>query len=250
VADERERAKEEAEEGALQAESDCQTTAEEGRENYCTSEDCKWLAWRLYSEGNFGFTPLSRAVNQRNHADHERCPEGPHNPHWAERAIDYCGKATAEALDRGGLVALATLLQGYQADAQAQLQFATGATQTVKVKQVAVIDAGEDAEGKPRMKRVLAEEVVQVPDNFLRSLARSRVSELRAKQAAALGVVTERKGVAVGQDPTLDPVQIAVVDDAELTEAVARIRARNGYANGNGNAGATGDGPVDAGEAG
>ena len=184
-----ERSAEGEEEGAEALEElddEYQITTPEGRGNYCTSEDCKWSAWRLYAEGTFAFKALARAVNNQHHADHPNCPAGPHGVQWAQRAVDYCGRATREALDRGGDVALAVLLQGYQADQQAQLVFATQGMANVKCK---VEHYGENG------KRTLTEEkVVQVPDNFLRSLARSRVTDIRAKQAAAVGVVTERKG--------------------------------------------------------
>lgn len=174
------------EEGADLAD-EYQVTVPEGRPNYCADEDCKWAAWRLYAEGNFSFKQLARIINERHHREHEKCPEGPHGTQWAQRAVDYCGKATREALDRGGDVALGVLLQGYQADLQAQLVFATSATANIKVK-------GEQY-GENGKRTRTEETVVQVPDNFLRSLARQRVTDIRAKQAAAVGVVTERKGV-------------------------------------------------------
>lgn len=154
-----------------------QTTASEGRENYCTSEDCRWLAWRLHAEGNFAFYALARAVNSRQHSDHPRCPDGPHNDHWARRAVDECGAAVAEAIDRGGPVALAQYLQGLQSDLQHQLSIATQGTAAIKVRK------GKDTE-----------EVIQVPDNFLRSLARTRVTAIREQMAAGLRVVTKREG--------------------------------------------------------
>ena len=43
---------------------ECQITARGGRANYCTSEDCKWAARRLYAEGNFAFKALARAVKK------------------------------------------------------------------------------------------------------------------------------------------------------------------------------------------
>jgi hypothetical protein len=157
------------------------------RENYCTDPECKWEAWRLWAAGCFSFKQVARGVNSARHPDHPQSPDGPHDHHWAERSVDFCGVATREAIDRGGDVALAQLLQGYQADLQAQLGFATTGTLAVKVKQE---HYGENG------KRTLTEEsVVQVPDNNLRSLARTRVTEVRSKMAAALGVVTERKGM-------------------------------------------------------
>lgn len=157
-----------------------QRKVRESGPNYCTSAECKWLAWRLYCEGTFAWKPLARAVNSRQHPEHPRCPNGPHNDHWAEMAVDFCGRATAEALEHDGPVQLAHCLQGCQADLQAQLGFATGANAHVKLR---------DEEGN--------ESIEEVPDFGLRSLARTRVTDIRLKMAQLLGVVTERKGLEV-----------------------------------------------------
>ena len=159
------------------------------RANYCTSEECRWAAWRLYAEGTFAFNAIARGVNQTHHADNPKCPDGPHDSKWAERAVEDCGRAVYEALEHDGPVQLAKLLQGLQSDQQAQLHFATQAVTSIKVRDENGVDHIED-----------------VPDYGLRSLARTRVTDIRLRMAAALGVVTERKGIEVtGRDGA--PVQ-------------------------------------------
>jgi hypothetical protein len=86
-------------------------------------------------------------------------------------------------------------------------------------------------------------------DEGTRNAILRTILDASEKLAAADGVVTERKGVAVGQDPTLGPVQVALVPDARLAEIIARGRARNGDANGHGPKGQAadaGDSPSDA----
>jgi hypothetical protein len=100
-----------------------------------------------------------------------------HTHEWVKAALARYSKLVGETVDDGALDHRAKYLQGLHADLSAQARIAND------------------------------------PDaaNFEKIAARKAMTEIRQKIAAASGVITERKGVALGQDETKGPVQVTVV---------------------------------------
>ncbi|MBM3956956.1 MAG: hypothetical protein FJ313_02750, partial [Gemmatimonadetes bacterium] len=86
----------------------------------CRSEQCRWYAYEQFAEGVESLPVLAELTNQKYHADHPKAPSGPHDHHWAERALTFCSKAIAEVADNDGIdkrgvyIKRRTLLFGHQ----------------------------------------------------------------------------------------------------------------------------------------